>query len=325
MSKLSMADAYCRIWDADFQNFPQLVESVQNSKAAMSVHRGFSALFYRTYGTIGTHREGFAALAFPSRGFDWCYRINCLRNYLRKLERRPKWQHIRFTYDILSFLWSVQPPRVTPAYTGEKHIVGTSQGITPAHAGKRWYSLPSCRFTGDHPRACGEKPSCSIALPARRGSPPRMRGKVSSSGGQSVSTRITPAHAGKSASFASSNPVTKDHPRACGEKICKNRRAMFDGGSPPRMRGKVLRLRRQREADGITPAHAGKRGTGECRCPTHRDHPRACGEKHFFRNDHFRRRGSPPRMRGKETAQIPVSRVRRITPAHAGKSRGVWV
>ena len=80
MSKLSMADAYCRIWDADFQNLRQLVESVQNSKAAMSVHRGFAALFYMAYGTIGTHREGFAALAFPSRGFDWCYRINCLRN-----------------------------------------------------------------------------------------------------------------------------------------------------------------------------------------------------------------------------------------------------
>ena len=143
----------------------------------MSAHRGFSALFYRTYGTIGANREGFAALAFPSRGFDWCYRINCLRNYLRKLERRPKWQHIRFTYDILSFLWSVQPPRVTPAYTGEKHIVGTSQGITPAHAGKST-AKAVCTWTAkDHPRACGEKLNCSLNGFAIRGSPPRMRGK----------------------------------------------------------------------------------------------------------------------------------------------------
>ena len=161
MSKLSPPDAYCRIWDADFQNFPQLVESVQNSKAAMSVHRGFAALFYRTYGTIGTHREGFAALAFPSRGFDWCYRINCLRNYLRKLERRPKWQHIRFTYDILSFLWSVQPPRVTPAYTGEKHCAcfrrTHSRGSPPRMRGKVSKARPCGSLQLNHPRACGEK------------------------------------------------------------------------------------------------------------------------------------------------------------------------
>ena len=147
----------------------------------MSAHRGFSALFYRTYGTIGTHREGFAALAFPSRGFDWCYRINCLRNYLRKLERRPKWQHIRFTYDILSFLWSVQPPRVTPAYTGEKHC--------------------AC-FRRTH----------------SRGSPPRMRGKVVSHSGSQREDRITPAHAGKSFYREKQNYVEWDHPRACGEK-----------------------------------------------------------------------------------------------------------
>ena len=147
----------------------------------MSAHRGFSALFYRTYGTIGTHREGFAALAFPSRGFDWCYRINCLRNYLRKLERRPKWQHIRFTYDILSFLWSVQPPRVTPAYTGEKHCV--------------------C-FRRTH----------------SRGSPPRMRGKGHTLADIGGTERITPAHAGKSLIGSQNRFVNRDHPRACGEK-----------------------------------------------------------------------------------------------------------
>ena len=172
----------------------------------MSAHRGFSALFYRTYGTIGTHREGFAALAFPSRGFDWCYRINCLRNYLRKLERRPKWQHIRFTYDILSFLWSVQPLRVTPAYTGEKHCAcfrrthsrgspprmrGKDRcgqcavcegGITPAYAGKRASALGKRLTEQDHPRVCGEKIAPCSCCPQLRGSPPRMRGKASCSG-----------------------------------------------------------------------------------------------------------------------------------------------
>ena len=147
----------------------------------MSAHRGFSALFYRTYGTIVTHREGFAALAFPSRGFDWCYRINCLRNYLRKLERRPKWQHIRFTYDILSFLWSVQPPRVTPAYTGRSTALV--------------FAAPTAE---DHPRACGEKSQSQVPVIGAPGSPPRMRGKGESHYFDIPRYRITPAHAGKS-------------------------------------------------------------------------------------------------------------------------------
>ena len=59
MSKLSMADAYCRIWDEAFQNFPQLVESVQNSKAAMSVHRGFAALLYGIWYDRACTRKAF--------------------------------------------------------------------------------------------------------------------------------------------------------------------------------------------------------------------------------------------------------------------------
>ena len=136
--------------------------------------------------------------AFCSR---YTFHFNALRNYLRKLERRPKWQHIRFTYDILSFLWSVQPLRVTPAYTGEKHCacfrrthsrgspprmrgkvsmllcVGIFLGITPAHAGKRRLHSPNAAIAWDHPRACGEKPEGPRARHLCLGSPPRMRGK----------------------------------------------------------------------------------------------------------------------------------------------------
>ena len=123
-------------------------------------------------------------------------------NYLRKLERRPKWQHIRFTYDILSFLWSVQPLRVTPAYTGEKHC--------------------AC-FRRTH----------------SRGSPPRMRGKVPSCGGNSESLGITPAHAGKSVCLARETLQSRDHPRACGEKTICCTSSAVSVGSPPRMRGKA--------------------------------------------------------------------------------------
>ena len=167
----------------------------------MSAHRGFSALFYRTYGTIGTHREGFAALAFSSRGFDWCYRINCLRNYLRKLERRPKWRHIRFTYDILSFLWSVQPQE-SPLRIREK-----STALV--------FAAPTAE---DHPRACGEKTPGRNNLYVAQGSPPRMRGKDEDFTIKNHFAGITPAHAGKRCRSPCRVSQTGDHPRACGEK-----------------------------------------------------------------------------------------------------------
>ena len=137
--------------------------------------------------------------AFCSR---YTFHFNALRNYLRKLERRPKWQHIRFTYDILSFLWSVQPLRVTPAYTGEKHC--------------------AC-FRRTH----------------SRGSPPRMRGKAVHLRLSDQGNGITPAHAGKSSVRCTRTRCVQDHPRACGEKNCAAIISSPVPGSPPRMRGKV--------------------------------------------------------------------------------------
>ena len=70
----------------------------------------------------------------------------------------------------------------------------------------------------------------------------------------------------------------------------------------------------------ITPAYAGK---------SHRlhpdgrwcwDHPRVCGEKKAVPVIHKSCIGSPPRMRGKESAKFYTQDISRITPAYAGKS-----
>ena len=54
------------------------------------------------------------------------------------------------------------------------------KGITPAYAGKS-RKLSACRRKRqDHPRLCGEKFQQRATLPALKGSPPPMRGKVSS-------------------------------------------------------------------------------------------------------------------------------------------------
>ena len=70
----------------------------------------------------------------------------------------------------------------------------------------------------------------------------------------------------------------------------------------------------------ITPAHAGKRrSTGIAHSDTG-DHPRTRGEKPIVTGDIDVLEGSPPRVRGKETAYRFYIWPDGITPAHAGKS-----
>ena len=53
-----------------------------------------------------------------------------------------------------------------------------TRGITPAYAGKRWFSVPVSAAGGDHPRLCGEKFCPCLLQCVGQGSPPPMRGKV---------------------------------------------------------------------------------------------------------------------------------------------------
>ena len=91
-------------------------------------------------------------------------------------------------------------------------------------------------------------------------------------------------------------------------------------GSPPPMRGKVLRTSPRLALSGITPAYAGKSHSKRTREKINGDHPRLCGEKAVVGNYNRIFVGSPPPMRGKVTKCLIVWHVMRITPAYAGKS-----
>ena len=193
------------------------------------------------------------------------------------------------------------------------------QGITPAHAGKRALHPSSRSRRRDHPRACGEKSGLLLRAAQKGGSPPRMRGKDRVVNRASVRLGITPAHAGKSTRKPARPRFPGDHPRACGEKVPLDGVTVTGKGSPPRMRGKVLREVKMVSQYGITPAHAGK---SPCAIPGSgrpRDHPRACGEKNRKLRKRRKNTGSPPRMRGKGHAGESVEHRGGITPAHAGK------
>ena len=113
---------------------------------------------------------------------------------------------------------------------------------------------------------------------------------------------------------------TQDHPRACGEKVLTRLFAPSRGGSPPRMRGKVIRIYSPENKERITPAHAGKRTAVLLSKNAYWDHPRVCGEKCHSLAFWLSFSGSPPRMRGKAQSQLSAGPGTRITPAYAGKS-----
>ena len=166
---------------------------------------------------------------------------------------------------------------------------------------------------------CGEKRQNLGPHTARKGSPPRMRGKVNQYVHDELRLGITPACAGKRRQPVHRATPRQDHPRVCGEKFFLLCCCAILKGSPPRMRGKGLWLVADFVFLGITPAYAGKSGFGSSSSAECWDHPRVCGEKWRIRWKNTQTTGSPPRMRGKAMPRLFLFPFWRITPAYAGK------
>ena len=173
------------------------------------------------------------------------------------------------------------PPRVR-GKGAHKPVRLLDGGITPACAGKRIPQLFGASLSRDHPRVCGEKVVPIIVLCSFMGSPPRVRGKVCTVPLRPFAVGITPAYAGKSRKNGTCNRQIWDHPRVCGEELSAIGGMYYELGSPPRMRGRVIRGLATRITSGITPAYAGKSSLPMAMRWFTWDHPRVCGEKHFY-------------------------------------------
>ena len=150
--------------------------------------------------------------------------------------------------------------------------------ITPACAGKTRAGLPACRVREDHPRVCGENFPLFVLCVFPIGSPPRVRGKHRDPIKSSGRYRITPACAGKTAARALHRRRKEDHPRVCGENRMIFASIENGGGSPPRVRGKLVFTFAPFSYSRITPACAGKTSGAAFSGRASQDHPRVCGE-----------------------------------------------
>ena len=86
------------------------------------------------------------------------------------------------------------------------------------------------------------------------------------------------------------------------------------------MRGKPFRKVSAIFSARLIPAHAGKTQSGLAARYVHEAHPRACGENHLSIDLLGARGGSSPRMRGKHAQSTQIKHLRRLIPAHAGKT-----
>ena len=159
-----------------------------------------------------------------------------------------------------------------------------------------------------------------LARGRQQGSPPQVRGKLSHTSPALISSRITPAGAGKTPQVTLVPMEHKDHPRRCGENPTRWRPTNLQRGSPPQVRGKRAAEFRHGGEAGITPAGAGKTIGQKYFCPCKKDHPRRCGENAMVTPRSEHEKGSPPQVRGKQATTLALRAAKRITPAGAGKT-----
>ena len=153
-----------------------------------------------------------------------------------------------------------------------------------------------------------------------QGSSPRMRGTRSINNAAQHFYGIIPAYAGNTDQLASWSDAPRDHPRVCGEHLCRSCRSTLLRGSSPRMRGTLGQGAGGGDVRGIIPAYAGNTNHLLERWRVHRDHPRVCGEHRGERRFLGECRGSSPRMRGTLSGNIEEVGERGIIPAYAGNT-----
>ena len=86
----------------------------------------------------------------------------------------------------------------------------------------------------------------------------------------------------------------------CGENQRDSLITIEYEGSPPRVRGKLVRNITLHALPGITPACAGKTESVRILEFHNEDHPRVCGENVPRFQQLQSKEGSPPRVRGKQ-------------------------
>ena len=131
------------------------------------------------------------------------------------------------------------------------------RGIIPACAGSTHHESDGADDERDHPRMCGEHFQTKRARIRLSGSSPHVRGAPHLMAELRGQSGIIPACAGSTALISINSPVSRDHPRMCGEHCFSGNGIGSAQGSSPHVRGAPGRWRSEPPGTGIIPACAG--------------------------------------------------------------------
>ena len=171
-----------------------------------------------------------------------------------------------------------------------------------------------------HPRSRGENWQWIAGIATEVGSSPLTRGKPGRQLAGLTRQRLIPAHAGKTFGSDLRSSVAGAHPRSRGENRAASSRASPASGSSPLTRGKPSAPTCAAAWPGLIPAHAGKTSRRAFRSRQTWAHPRSRGENARSLVELLSVMGSSPLTRGKQAGLEIAAVVKRLIPAHAGKT-----
>ena len=212
----------------------------------------------------------------------------------------------------------------SPLTRGKRRRRGARErvdGLIPAHAGKTRNASSPPHASPAHPRSRGENEHGRWCPRRAEGSSPLTRGKLRARPGRQDVRGLIPAHAGKTAAINCGQSMRKAHPRSRGENMLGTAKVVDWDGSSPLTRGKPMICSPKNWLSGLIPAHAGKTPTWESDHLHAWAHPRSRGENWTIQLKPVAETGSSPLTRGKPSANERSSEIRRLIPAHAGKTR----
>ena len=161
---------------------------------------------------------------------------------LRRPRQRPRRDHLRVCGADQWWLRGTVGGRGSPPRVRSRPMVAARdrrrQGITSACAEQTYSTRIRNRETGDHLRVCGADQRVRVKRHGERGSPPRVRSRLSLRSIQATSLRITSACAEQTWRDRTMTRRHRDHLRVCGADRMVVLSVTRPAGSPPRVRSR---------------------------------------------------------------------------------------
>ena len=158
--------------------------------------------------------------------------------------------------------------------------------------------------------------ACSVI-----GSSPCVWGQDKAEVSKLNEARIIPMRVGTRLLVSQMVSLIRDHPHACGDKICKASATTSTSGSSPCVWGQVTGFNKSCDVTRIIPMRVGTRHSLRINCRCIEDHPHACGDKLSKSAPTAQSLGSSPCVWGQVPLAIFKCVISRIIPMRVGTSR----